>query len=150
MQTIEAPDSARPLFPVTVFLAGGISKCANWQEKTLYILQHHPISVYNPRREKFVPRKTIAKAQIQWEYPRLRASRIVAFWFAPETVNPITLFELGSALYRRDCQKLVVAMHENYVRRLDIIEQCRLANQHTFVGFDNFLTQLNQTIKTEL
>ena len=51
-QIITAPNIEIPKFS-SVFLAGGITKCKNWQEKTIKELEFEEISIFNPRQENF-------------------------------------------------------------------------------------------------
>lgn len=62
--------------------------------------------------------------QIAWEYWRLRHVSSIAFWFAQETIQPITLFELGAAL-ERDV-RIVIGIDPLYERRLDVTMQANL------------------------
>jgi hypothetical protein len=109
----------------TLFLAGGISGCEDWQTRLLERIADSPWLVYNPRRVDFdVTDPSMARAQIEWEHRHLRASSAIAFWFPPQTLCPITLYELGA--WSMTDKPLYVGVHPNYARRLDVLEQTRL------------------------
>ncbi|MBC8143753.1 MAG: nucleoside 2-deoxyribosyltransferase domain-containing protein [Armatimonadetes bacterium] len=125
MLVITAPDEA-PVCAPSLFLAGGISACADWQKQIIALLAHTDLTLINPRREAFdLQDKSVAEAQIRWEYRRLREASAVLFWFPPETLCPITLFELGGALERN--APVFVGCDPGYARRADVITQTALA-----------------------
>lgn len=112
-----------------VFLAGGITNVGDWQEYARGYLERaadFPVTVFNPRREDFDLADTTATVeQIRWEHRMLRTADVVLFWFAPgPSVQPITLFELGSAAERE--VRIVVGADRSYARRTDVCEQLRL------------------------
>lgn len=146
MYVIKAPSKSNKVYPRSIFLAGGITKCEDWQTKVSDALMSIDGNLFNPRRDVMPTGIFEITRQIEWEYYWIRHVDIVAFWFAPETLNPITLFELGSALNRKETQKLIVAVHPKYQRRFDVITQCRLANQVVYVGFKEFIQQIKQEL----
>jgi hypothetical protein len=127
MQYIEAPSIEAPIYPIRLFLAGGISNCPQWQAQAVDLMKDLPITIYNPRRKDFDisdPSQTID--QIKWEYERLRSSTTLIFWFCKETVCPITLFEYGSALERTDYQGIFLGADPDYSRITDLEWQTKL------------------------
>jgi hypothetical protein len=117
MQEIKAPDAARAEFK-SLFIAGGISGCSDWQKEFITLLGDARITVFNPRRDIFPSERNAEEAQIRWEFERLRSADFVSFWFPAESLDPITLFELGSAMERS--VPLAIGVHKNYARRSDI------------------------------
>jgi hypothetical protein len=114
----------------SIFLAGGISNCPDWQKLTAFeFVTKTPLDVLNPRRYNWNmdSQDEASIAQIEWEYAALRHATFTLFWFPEETLCPITLFELGSALERIEGRQLLVGCHPNYGRKLDVITQCRLS-----------------------
>lgn len=106
-----------------IFLAGSITGARNWQQIASRELIAH-LSVFNPRRESFdVTKEDESKKQIDWEYNYLHRVKIIMFWFSNETLAPITLFELGAALERKD-QKIYVGCDPEYKRKFDVTYQC--------------------------
>lgn len=65
-------------------------------------------------------------AQITWEHEHLLAADAFAFFFAPETLCPITLFELGKVL-SEEGKDIFVACDPGYARKRDVEIQLSLA-----------------------
>jgi hypothetical protein len=126
----EAPDYYRPAAgdPPAVFLAGGITGCPDWQSDLAEDLLPEGLVVLNPRRRNFpIHDPAAGPAQIAWEHHHLHLPGVItAFWFAAETVQPIALLELGAAL-DNPARRIAVGAHPRYPRRLDVVEQTRLA-----------------------
>jgi len=113
---------------VSVFLAGGITGAPDWQRALVEILKDstEKLVLFNPRRKDFpLNDPSAAQDQITWEYKMLRKVDIVSFWFVKETLNPITLFELGAQSSLK--KVLIVGTDPEYSRRQDILEQMSLA-----------------------
>lgn len=112
----------------TIFLAGGISNCPDWQEvfwKSWRGTCVFPQTIIvNPRREEFdIHDHKMSKDQIEWEYRHLLLTDLKVFWFPKETVCPITLFELAYCAQRGD--DIIVGTDMEYCRRFDVKEQLR-------------------------
>lgn len=113
----------------SIFLAGGISNCPDWQEEfiTSWVYGGNPLDrsiLVNPRRENFdINDPKMTKIQIEWEYRHLLLTDLKVFWFPKETVCPITLFELAYCAQRGD--DIVVGTHKEYCRKEDVIEQLK-------------------------
>jgi hypothetical protein len=126
MTYIEAPDEYDGPGP-SLFLAGGISGTHDWQTELVALLADLPLVLLNPRRRNFpMDDPSAAQAQIEWEFHHLRRATAVVFWFPPETLCPIALFELGGRI-AEPRQALFVGTHPDYKRRLDIEIQLKLA-----------------------
>jgi len=77
----------------SLFLAGGISGCPDWQKEIIEKLKDLPLVLFNPRRASFpIEDKDAARAQIEWEHIHLRKASAISFWFPCETLNPIVLY----------------------------------------------------------
>ena len=116
----------------SIFLAGGITGCPDWQAEVRQLLTDRPVTVFNPRRATFdVSNPNGAAEQIEWEVAHLRQADVTLFWFpaAGNVVQPIALFELGMALSdRRHCgRQIAVGVESGYAREFDVREQCRWA-----------------------
>lgn len=118
-------------YAVDLFLGGGITNCPNWQAEALELLKETNLAIANPRRE-FYASETSAREQIRWEHNALHKSKVVLFWFPEETLCPITLYELGVFSQKKDV-RLLVGTHENYARKLDVIEQLSLERPEVVV-----------------
>jgi hypothetical protein len=122
-----------PFTLADVFLAGGISGTDNWQDTAIDMLAPTDHIVVNPRRRTpMVSEGDEAAAQIAWEYNAIRKCDWVLFWFPPETLCPIALFELGATLERTS--NVTIGCHPEYKRRFDVIEQVNLRRPGLFVN----------------
>lgn len=132
---IAAPDEYPGPGP-GLFLAGGITGTVDWQAEVIARLADLPLVLLNPRRTNFpIHDPAAAEAQIGWEYRHLRRAAAVLFWFPPETLCPIALFELGGRTLVPD-QPLFVGTHPGYARRADVVIQLRLARPEVEVVSD--------------
>lgn len=133
MQIITAPDNAAPKHP-SIFLAGGITNCPEWQNELIEMLgDAMEVTVYNPRRENFpIGDPSAAPEQVIWEYDRLRSADLWVFWFSRGSVNPIVMFEYGSALERIEFEgvnkHMIVGADSEYPRIFDVHQQTILRN----------------------
>lgn len=123
MLYVEAPQP-EATWP-TVFLAGGITACPDWQVEMKGYLESFDVDaiVFNPRRANFpMDDPSAAKAQIYWEFKALEQSDIISFWFPAATLCPITLFELGKHLHNQP----LIGIEPGYAREQDIMIQTQL------------------------
>lgn len=110
----------------SVFLAGGITGCNNWQQEIVDILDDDEIIIYNPRRKDFpIDDPSSAEAQIKWEYHHMRVADTILFWFPGETMCPITLYELGTWSVSFN-KPIFIGVHPEYIRKQDVIIQTKL------------------------
>jgi len=124
MRYIEAPEEYGGS-DKSLFLAGGITNCENWQIKLVELLADQDIILLNPRRKKYPENNpNIDKEQITWEHEHLKKATAVSFWFSNETLCPITLFELGKLLMSN--KKIFVGVHPLYRRKKDVEIQTKL------------------------
>lgn len=124
----EAPALIKMPEGTSIFLAGGITDCPDWQKPTAERLTSETdLIVFNPRRKKFDVSKKDKESvkQIHWEHTYLGQVDIVMFWFPKESVCPITLLELGKFLMKPNTQ-LYVGTDPEYPRRLDVEVQTKL------------------------
>lgn len=142
MQYIEASNTEKANH-VSVFLAGGITNCPDWQSEAVKALVDEEVTLFNPRRKVYpMDDPNAAQEQIAWEFERLRSADIAAFWFSVGSLNPIVLFEFGSALERE--QSIVVGVHPDYARKIDVEIQVALARPSVTVvsSFEEFILRI--------
>ena len=83
---------------ISIFLAGGISKCSPWQGEVISYLKDHPLDtnnktvvIFSPRREgsmiDFTNQNEIQK-QIEWEFKYLENVSIFTMFFDGPTESP--------------------------------------------------------------
>lgn len=149
---IKCPAEHTPTSGLTVFLAGGISNCSDWQALLASMVadRWNDVTLIDPRRSDFdASNPAMTDSQIEWEYRHLCMSDIVLFWFPPETLCPITLYELG--VHSTRYVPIVVGCHPDYARRIDVIKQLSLSRpavnvQDTLMGL---VEQLDATVTLE-
>lgn len=118
--------------PPTLFLAGGITGCPDWQQEFLRLLRNQgeglDLTVFNPRRQYWDMEagEDVSRQQIRWEYAHMHQADAIAFWFPKESICPIVLFELGSWLHQD--KLLFVGCDPAYPRRFDVTEQVSLVD----------------------
>lgn len=124
MRYIECPDIFEGK-EKSLFLAGGITNCQNWQKELVDKLQNTNLVLLNPRRKKFdIYNKNMEEEQITWEFNHLKKASAVSFWFTKETLCPITLYELGSQIVSD--KKIFIGIDQDYQRKRDVEIQTRL------------------------
>jgi len=112
---------------MSVFIAGGISNCSNWQQDMIKLLEHADLTVVNPRRESFdITDPAASEFQIKWEHSHLDKVDAILFWFPPETLCPITLYELGARSMARHKKPIFIGIHPDYKRKFDVEMQTSL------------------------
>ena len=115
----------------SIFLAGGIQNCTQWQTEMVDLLSSTDLAVLNPRRKDFpIHDPSAAEAQITWEHEHLWMADLILFWFPSETLCPIVLFELGFWLSKH--KKLFIGVDPAYQRRQDVEIQTRLARERKY------------------
>lgn len=121
LENLESPQSQPSLF-----LAGGITDCPDWQQALVQMLRDTDLILLNPRRANFpMADPTAASQQIDWEHKHLRLADAISFWFCAEAMQPITLYELGA--WSMTDKPLFVGVHPDYSRRQDVEIQTKLA-----------------------
>lgn len=123
---IEALNEPKHFIRRSLFLAGGITGCPDWQADVVGLLKDSDIVVFNPRRKDFpIHDPNAARKQIEWEHEYLRMADAILFWFPCETLCPIVLYELGA--WSMTAKPLAVGIHPDYQRRQDVEIQTKLA-----------------------
>lgn len=116
----------------SLFLAGGITNCPNWQKELVELLKDTDLIIFNPRRENFpIDDPKAVYEQIKWEYKYLANCKNISFWFSSGSLNPIVLFEYGrwSYIAKKFFQyhrKVFVGIDPEYERRQNVEIQTKL------------------------
>jgi hypothetical protein len=144
MRYIECPEEYTGN-ETSLFLAGGISGCPDWQKELKQKLINTSLILINPRRADFdITNPLMEQQQIEWEHRHLERAKIISFWFPRETLCPITLFELGK--YARDASKILfIGRDEEYKRKRDIDIQINLIRPE--IQIVNTLEDLSKQIQ---
>lgn len=141
---VESPEVWNGDEGASVFLAGGITGCPDWQQDVRLTLADTSLVLLNPRREDFpIHDPNAAREQITWEHEHLRSANAILFWFPCETICPIVLYELGAWSMSR--KQLFVGVHPDYQRRQDVEIQTQLARPDVRVVYS--LTELGEQVR---
>ena len=126
MEYIVSPNIYKPnAHERSLYLAGGITGCPDWQQEIVQLLEHTNLVMFNPRRKSFpMNDPKAAEEQIEWEHFHLRQADVIAFWFPRETICPIALYELGA--WSMTDKPMSIGVHPEYPRRLDVEKQTKL------------------------
>jgi len=137
MQLIQAPGEIPLERPVSVFLAGGITNCIDWQDEVAEGLKDVDCMLLNPRRNDFdVLDPASAKAQIEWEFNAISLCDIFSMWFcAGPSPQPICMYELGMQMGQRlsspsgrTRKQIVIGIEPGYIREQDVRIQVGLVS----------------------
>jgi Nucleoside 2-deoxyribosyltransferase like len=142
---IEAPNypSDLPDLP-SLFLAGGITGCPDWQKEIIEKLKDEDIMIFNPRRKSFdIKKKEESSVQIKWERDHLKKADMISFWFCKDQIQPIVLFELGKYAFSGQ-HKIFIGVEPGYPRETDVMTQVGLEMD---VKIQNSLDKLAEEIK---
>jgi len=141
---VEAPEAIRKDLPRPfVFLAGGITRCPDWQSEAISMIFSSATgrcTVLNPRRHRFpIDDPGASREQIEWEFAALGQADIVCFWFSRGSANPIVFFEYGTwlthgALVGRP--RVIVGCDPKFSRRRDVEIQTSLRDRTILVHGD--------------
>lgn len=143
MRTITATEEIDTYKP-TVFLAGGITNCPEWQNELIELLQYRDDFVLlNPRRENFpMDDPNAAEEQIRWEFEALNNCDIFSMWYtAGISDQPICMYELGRHLALKPADNIVIGVEPGYKRAQDVYIQTELVSP--FVS-NNIASTLNE------
>lgn len=143
-QIITAPSVEKPIY-ISVFLAGGITNCKEWQKEVIREMEYEEVSIYNPRQEHFdITNKNAAVNQIVWEYEWLEQMDIFSMYFCnSDSDQPICMYELGRNIVRMQNRfpsdwnkRIVVSVEDGYRRKQDVLIQIGLCAPTLFVETD--------------
>ena len=130
----------------TLFLAGGITGCPEWQEDVIKMFDNTNYVLLNPRRKNFpINDPEASYVQIKWEHEHLRKADAILFWFCKETLCPIVLYELGAWSMTR--KPIFVGVDPEYQRRQDVEIQTSLVRPDVEIVYS--LSDLCRQIKGE-
>jgi hypothetical protein len=149
IKTIVAPEKEMPKNGETLFLAGGITNCPDWQKQIINKLEGD-FYVYNPRRENFpIKDPNAAREQITWEYERLKSADCISFWFSKGSLNPIVLYEMGMWGLSREYTKIFIGVDPDYERKQDVEIQTELAAPEIKIRYsiDEMAKDINECFK---
>lgn len=159
MPKIRLPPSILPLpkfGETSVFLAGSIEmgKAEDWQTRVIAAI-HSEIPeiehIFNPRRndwdsswEQSIDNQQFFD-QVSWEQQYILADNMVVFfYFAPGTISPISLLELGQCL--EAYQKMIVVCPHGFHRKGNVDIVCQ-GKADVYLTLDDGIAELKNYFK---
>lgn len=151
MRQVKAPD--HPNVELRIFLAGSIEmgEAEQWQRQVVDAMADvDNLVILNPRRDDWDSswEQQAANAQfveqVSWELDMLDAADIIVMYFAPATMSPISLLELG--LYAKS-GKLKVCCPSRFWRRGNVEVVCQRHSIPLFDNLEELLASLHRTIR---
>jgi len=148
---VKAPNKINITTP-SVFLAGSIEmgKARLWQDEMTQSLSDLNVTVLNPRREdwnaewkqetSFAP----FKEQVDWEMDHLEAVDVIALYFQPGTMSPISLLELG---LHAGSGKVIVCCPEGFWRRGNVQIVCMRYGLECVETFEELATKVRNRLE---
>lgn len=152
MQVLEAPQAYDPKSDdITLFLAGGISQCEDWQSEVIKTLQTiesttmpalKNLVIFNPRRSTFdINNKNETVKQIHWEFDRLEHVDLFTMFFANSpSPQPICFYELGRNIVRMQQRfpdefdtRIFIGVQDGFSRKDDVLIQSDLASPRSLI-----------------
>lgn len=137
-----------------VFLAGSIEmgKAEDWQKRVTEKLSKSNciLSIYNPRRDDWDSSWKQEKnnpqfyEQVTWELDHLEKAKVIAMYFATDTLSPISLLELG--LYASS-GKVVVYCPTDFWRNGNVDITCSRYGVPIFTNEDAWLVEINSRLR---
>ena len=128
-----SPQNIYDIVSPSVFLAGGITDCPEWQNEIIKHLDlFHFGTLFNPRRKDFdITIKDAAKKQVTWEFNALEVCNIFSIWFSDgKSVQPICMYELGRNVTRfaehQKLDRVLIGVDPKYKRKEDVYIQMEL------------------------
>lgn len=145
MKHIQPPSKLVYVDPTTtrvLFLAGSIEmdKAVRWQDRVVLDLVSTEWTILNPRRDKWdgsmvqsIDNPAFVE-QVEWEMRGMEIADTILFYFAPGTMSPISLLELG--LHAQGDQRLVVVCPPGFWRKGNVDIVCRRYDIEQFTTLD--------------
>lgn len=126
------------------YLAGG---CATeWRQYLMDRMtsdEFYNAVIIDPVSSTYDPKKNT-----EWEFNTMRRSDCIVFWFAAETLQPISLFELGTVC-RDHLKPMIVGIHPQYEKVDTLITQLKLFRPDVRIVFDlnHVLSEMEQFVE---
>ena len=145
MKVYKPPSNIRKVdLTNSVFLAGSIEMGAaeDWQKRVENYLGDTEGVILNPRRDDWDSSWTQSihdknfRQQVEWELYGLENAKLIAMYFAEDTISPITLLELG--LHLRS-SNIIVCSDKDYKRKGNVDITCNYYHIPVLDSFEMFL-----------
>jgi hypothetical protein len=136
----------------SIFLAGSIEhgKAEEWQKWVMRRINEEfgsnkdlNLTILNPRRDNWCDNKNDLEEQIKWELDGLASADIIAMYFDPKTISPITLLEFG--LFATE--NIIVHCTPEYYRFTNLEVTSRLAGINLITDKEKWLEEIFNQIR---
>ncbi|KAF2792774.1 hypothetical protein K505DRAFT_325923 [Melanomma pulvis-pyrius CBS 109.77] len=139
----------------SVILYGSIEQntAVDWQTALASSLSDLPIAILNPRRDDWDSSwvEDISfpkfKEQVEWEMDYAQVADVIVFYFAPGTLTPVTLLELG--MYA-GTGKAVVCCPPGFYKRGNVQIVCLRYGVPFIESLDELKEQVRQRLDAKL
>lgn len=149
---------------ITIFMAGSIDNgsAVDWYgdviklfEKT-GIFDRVRIQFLNPRRdswdasmEQAISNPEFSK-QVKWELDGIRMSDVILFYFAPNSLSPVTMLECGVVTNPYYSGRVFVYCPEGFWRKGNIDFTCRYFGIPVYANLEDMVGGIASKIRTTL
>jgi hypothetical protein len=153
---VKKPSAESPIYQpsnaeLKVFLGGSIEmgKAERWQDYVIERLSGWPdnLEVLNPRRDDWdssweqIPEKgNPFYDQVTWEMDAQENADFMVYYFAPDTISPITLLELGAYASSEDT---IVCVNPGYERYGNVVMFCEYYDIPYVTDIEDVIVEIN-------
>ena len=157
IKVVQPPSFFTPKIEATVFLAGSIEmgKAENWQERFIQELGNKRkhgcsgksrfLTVYNPRRDDWdnssvqsIENPSFFQ-QVMWEMSYLERADVRVFYFAPETISPVSMLEYGKFY---SLPNTYLCIHPDYQRAGNLEIFSHIHKIPVYKNFDEIISKI--------
>jgi hypothetical protein len=154
MKHFQPPTTLPYVFDDSIFLAGSIEmgKAEKWQDRFVEAFKDDDVILLNPRRDDWDPswryddpegRGQLA-AQITWELNALDEATVIAMYFDPNTMSPVSMLEFG--LYAAS-NRLVVCCPRDFFRYGNLVETAGRYPVDFCTKWEHFIPLVREKLK---
>jgi hypothetical protein len=148
---IHKPSARSPITRPSIILYGSLepNPATDWQTSLAASLCDLPVDIINPRCDAWDStwKEDVSdsrfREQVEWEMDHGKVADVIAFYFKPGTLTPISLLELG--MYAGS-GKAVVCCPEGFYKRGNVQIVCQRYNIELLEDLD----ELKQAVRLKL
>ena len=152
MNVIYAPSYLPVQSVPSIFLAGSIEMgtAEDWQTRVANDLKDSAGTLFNPRRPdwdsswKQTKDDPQFRTQVEWELDHLRRADIIALYFAPGTMSPISLLEMGLHVVRGN---VIICCPTGFWRKGNVDIVAEQAGVPVYETYDEFVKALRDAVR---
>lgn len=131
---VDFPEMSRQVRDRSIYLAGGIKGCPDWQQEAMTLLSGMNLEVENPRIDSFVRGDNAEyRSLVRKNRLTLDSCESVVVWFPKDQLTPVALLELGSLV--ASAKPLFVGIEPGYKRQIDVEIQTELARPEIDIAY---------------